>query len=100
MEPVQQPYGIVGYSQLDLSRPSSYSVAGRAADTAIQATKYPQAMLYSADRGLGESNAAPNLSRCATGKLMPLGCVHTIDAYIQWHQMNRLAKATYCLQTF
>jgi hypothetical protein len=54
MEGPEAPSAIPGFSSLSLSRPDSYSAAGRVADASIPVLKQPQPMLYSPASGLGE----------------------------------------------
>ncbi|WIA35612.1 hypothetical protein OEZ86_004031 [Tetradesmus obliquus] len=52
MEGPEASSSIPGFSSLSLSRPDSYSAAGRVADASIHAVKQPQPMLYSPASGL------------------------------------------------
>jgi hypothetical protein len=54
MEGTEVSSAIPGFSSLSLSRPDSYSAAGRVADASITVLKQPQPMLYSPASGLGE----------------------------------------------
>jgi hypothetical protein len=54
MEATDASSAIPGFSSLSLSRPDSYSAAGRVADASIPVLKQPQPMLYSPTSGLGE----------------------------------------------
>jgi hypothetical protein len=54
MEGPEASTAIPGFSSLSLSRPDSYSAAGRVADASIHVLKQPQPMLYSPTSGLSE----------------------------------------------